>query len=433
MAQTLVTTGITKHEKMTCHCQEDVSTSNSLGLMFNDSSLSDIQLKFDREEKMIFAHKLILSLRSKVFHQMFFGELATTEAFISIESYSFEVMLEVVRFVYKNYIKCNLKTCFDIMNAAHFYDIGALENFCSDIILTNLNIGNVCQIYEICYLLNNKLTQNCLSMVDECISEIVHTKSFLNIDKAPLLSILARETLRIQEGELYIAVYKWSELACERMSLKVSVENRRILLDNLKSIRFHCMSKDEFGQCYETDPNMFTPDEFMDISKYLFSSGMLQPTTMTFSAHRRVGEMLTNQSEQEIECDENYQTLELSDSEHVTYLQVTKYTQILQLKFVRHENYGVEECANLIAVLKLSNENRVLCETSDYNNEQAVFHLNRLILVPGIRYCLKTSMFCDCQTYQFCTLPLSMIFTFEASASEPFKLTFIHNIIFKSL
>lgn len=72
---------------------------------------------------------------------------------------------------------------------------------------------------------------------------------FLGIDLDTLCMVLTRETLRIREVQLYLAVIRWSAEQCNRKGLSVTSENQRQILGKaLYLIRFPLMTVDEFAQ-----------------------------------------------------------------------------------------------------------------------------------------------------------------------------------------
>lgn len=64
-----------------------------------------------------------------------------------------------------------------------------------------------------------------------------------------LCSVLKRNTLRIREAPLFLAVLRWSVEECRRRTLTVNAENQRTVLGRaLHMIRFPLMTIDEFAQ-----------------------------------------------------------------------------------------------------------------------------------------------------------------------------------------
>lgn len=72
---------------------------------------------------------------------------------------------------------------------------------------------------------------------------------FTEIDLDTLCVVLKRNTLRIREAPLFLAVLRWSVEECRRQTLTVNAENQRTVLGRaLYMIRFPLMTIDEFAQ-----------------------------------------------------------------------------------------------------------------------------------------------------------------------------------------
>lgn len=64
-----------------------------------------------------------------------------------------------------------------------------------------------------------------------------------------LCVVLKRNTLRVREAPLFLAVLRWSVEECRRRNLIVNADNQRIVLGRaLHMIRFPLMTIDEFAQ-----------------------------------------------------------------------------------------------------------------------------------------------------------------------------------------
>ena len=99
-----------------------------------------------------------------------------------------------------------------------------------------------------CYLgVSKNLEKQCWSIIDQHASEVVEHNQFVDIDHGTLTALLSRDTLVAKEMVLFRAAIKWAGRECQRLSIPLTVENkRRVLGDAFYSIRFPLMSMKEF-------------------------------------------------------------------------------------------------------------------------------------------------------------------------------------------
>ncbi len=82
----------------------------------NQKTFSDITLLID--EKLIYAHKVVLASRSTFFEAMFSHEFKESEGEIKIEDVSYDLFMNLLEFMYSDAMKINLKTVFDVLSLA---------------------------------------------------------------------------------------------------------------------------------------------------------------------------------------------------------------------------------------------------------------------------------------------------------------------------
>ena len=92
--------------------------------------------------------------------------------------------------------------------------------------------------------------KKCWRVVDDQIRIIaLKSEAFEMIAQATLTEVLQRDTLRIEEVDLFKAVLKWSGRKCRNKGVTINGVNRRACLgDALKEIRFPTMSEKEFAE-----------------------------------------------------------------------------------------------------------------------------------------------------------------------------------------
>ncbi|KAJ8675313.1 hypothetical protein QAD02_011099 [Eretmocerus hayati] len=114
------------------------------GKHFNDQKFSDVKIIV--KDKTIHAHKLLLS-DYDVFVAMFEHDMREKkENVIHIEDFEFEVILELIRFIYTGKVHNIGRIVQDLLIAADKYDIKELKTECTDYLCRTLSTHNVLQL-----------------------------------------------------------------------------------------------------------------------------------------------------------------------------------------------------------------------------------------------------------------------------------------------
>lgn len=132
---------------------------------------------------------------------------------------------------------------------AQKYLIPSLAKICTEFVGNNLTVKNTLPVLDHCFLLgvSKGLEKQCWSIIDKHASEVAEDNQFLDIDHGTLTALLSRDTLVAKEMVLFRAAVKWAGHECQRLSIPLTVENKRkVLGDAFYSIRFPLMSMKEF-------------------------------------------------------------------------------------------------------------------------------------------------------------------------------------------
>ena len=194
--------------------------------MFNNDLFSDAKFVMKRADditgrskKVIPAHKFVLSISSPVFEAMFYGELAETTDSIELPDCEYDSLPELFRYMYSDEV--NLKR---------------------------------------------------QKVIDEETEEAVKSDGFWTIERSLLEVVLERDTLTIEEIELFKAVDLWATKECERQGLAADGAIKRKILgeDLTKRIRFPTMKQEDFASVV-LDSEILTQKEIVSPVKYLSS------------------------------------------------------------------------------------------------------------------------------------------------------------------
>lgn len=157
----------------------------------------------------------------------------------------------MLRYMYYDEVQLTTRTAPEVLFLAQKYLIPSLAEICTEFVVRNLTVENALPILDHCLLLgvSKGLEKHCWSIVDQQATEVANNDQFIEIDHGTLTSFLSRDTLVVKEILLFRAAVKWAGRECQRLSIPLTVENkRRVLGDAFYSIRFPLMSVKEFTE-----------------------------------------------------------------------------------------------------------------------------------------------------------------------------------------
>ena len=263
--------------------------------IFSNDLFSDVKFvvqKTDGEsesKQVIPAHRFVLSISSPVFEAMFYGELAKTRDSIELPDCKYESLLELFRYMYSDEVNLSGSNVMGVLYLAKKYMVPSLADKCTEYLQKNLDPSNVLIIlpsalkYE-----EHNLVDRCWKMIDEQTEEAVKSDGFATIERSILEAVVIRDTLTIEEIELFKAVDLWATKECDRQGLAVEGETKRRILGEeiVKAIRFPTMKQEDFASMV-LDSDLLTKEEIISIIKHLSSV----PTCclVGFSESKRLG------------------------------------------------------------------------------------------------------------------------------------------------
>ena len=248
--------------------------------IFNNDLFSDVKFvvrKTDGEsesiKQVIPAHKLVLSISSPVFEAMFYGELAETRDSIELPDCEYESLLELFRYMYSDEVNLSGSNVMRVLYLAKKYMVPSLADKCTEYLQENLDPSNVFNILPSAEKYDEKnLVDGCWKVIDEQTVEALKSDEFATMERSLLEAIVIRDTLTIEEIELFKAVDLWATKECERQGLGAVGETKRRILGEgvVRAIRFPTMKLEDFAGVV-LDSKILTPDEVVTIVKYLGS------------------------------------------------------------------------------------------------------------------------------------------------------------------
>ena len=262
--------------------------------MFNNELFSDVKFVVERaaqgeseSKQVIPAHKFMLSISSPVFEAMFYGELAETGDSVELPDCEYDSLLEFVRYMYSDEVNLSGSNVMGVMYLAKKYMVPSLADKCAGYLQDNLDPSNVfCVLTHAQKFEEKKLVDQCWKVIDEQTAEVVKSDEFARIERSLFEAVVERDTLSIQEIELFKAMNLWAKKKCEEQGLSTDgSEKRRVLGERIvKGIRFPVMTQHEFT-AFVLDCKILTPDEAFRVVKYFNS---VPDTPVEFSKKKRI-------------------------------------------------------------------------------------------------------------------------------------------------
>ena len=247
--------------------------------MFNNDRFSDVKFvvrKMDGESEskyVIPAHKFVLSISSPVFEAMFYGELAETKDSIELPDCEYESLLELFRFMYSDEANLSGSNVMGVLYLAKKYFVPSLADKCTDYLQDKLDASNAFSILPKAHQFHEKkLVKRCWKVIDENCEEALKSDGFATLERSLLEEVVTRDTLNIEEVELFKAVDSWATKKCKEEGLTADGNVKRKLLGEniVKAIRFPVMKQQDFAGVV-LDAKILTQDEVFDVVKYLNS------------------------------------------------------------------------------------------------------------------------------------------------------------------
>ena len=246
--------------------------------LFNNDRFSDVKFvlqKTDGEsesKQVIPAHKLVLSINSPVFEAMFYGELAETRDSIELLDCEYESLLELFRYMYSDEVNLSGSNVMGVLYLAKKYMVPSLADKCTEYLQENLDPSNVFSILpSVLKYEEHNLVDRCWKVINKQTEEAVKSDGFATIERSLLEAVVIRDTLTIEEIELFKAVDLWATKECERQGLEADGKTKRILGEKIiKAIRFPTMKQEDFASVV-LDSEILRKKEIVDIIKHLNS------------------------------------------------------------------------------------------------------------------------------------------------------------------
>ena len=247
--------------------------------VFNNDLFSDVKFVVrmvigESEVKQVIpAHKFVLSIGSPVFSAMFYGELPETGDSIELPDCEYESLLEMFRFLYSDEVNLNGNNVMGVLYLAKKYIVPSLADKCIEYLQDNIDPSNVFSILPSAQKYEEKnLVDRCWKVIDERTEKTMKSDGFATIERSLLEAVVERDSLNINEVELFKAVDSWATKQCDKQGLAANGAAKRKILGEkiVKGIRFPTMKQEDFALA-ALDSKILTAEEIVSVIKHINS------------------------------------------------------------------------------------------------------------------------------------------------------------------
>lgn len=186
--------------------------------MFLNSMISDVSFLVqdstkDHASKVALpAHKYVLAISSPVFFAMFYGGIAEQRNEIELPDCNSECLTEFLRFIYYDELHLTANSVLGVMYLAKKYLVLSLMRQCGRFLEERIDPNNVFEtLTQARQFREEELEKRCWFIVDLNTKQCLESPSFLELDAAAIKSLLRRETLKIEESELFDYSVRWAK------------------------------------------------------------------------------------------------------------------------------------------------------------------------------------------------------------------------------
>ena len=196
------------------------------------------------------AHKYVLAISSPVFFAMFYGGVAEVRDRIELPDCNSESLTEFLRFIYYDELEITANSVLGIMYLAKKYLVLSLMRKCGQFLEERIDPNNVFEtLSQARTFREEELEKRCWFIVDLNAKQCLESPGFMDLDPTAIKALLRRETLRIDEADLFDFCLRWAGKRCATQGLDHSGSNLREMLgEALNFVRFPVMSQKHFAE-----------------------------------------------------------------------------------------------------------------------------------------------------------------------------------------
>ena len=179
--------------------------------MLKDSTTHDITFK-TADGGSLGAHRAIIAASSPVFYAMLYGKTKESkESEICLSSTNADMLEKIFTFIYGGVVQVSSDECLTLLQAAHYFDIAALETKCGEMLVSTLDIncdlGSIIK-FAVEQQLDLLFTQ-CLELMEVNAGKVINSPWFKTLPLCMMLAFVKSSKLEVREIDLFLAVARW--------------------------------------------------------------------------------------------------------------------------------------------------------------------------------------------------------------------------------
>lgn len=186
---------------------------NGLPKIYDDASLSDVTFRVGKQEQEIHAHRIILSMVSTEFRNMFTSkhDARWHEKVIHFPDDDAKAFATAIQYLYgREIILSGIGAAFALLQIAHVYAIVELIDGCTGYLLSKVAPGCCCAMW------NNSQKLECSPVMTRCMAEMTTNfeavamhDDFLELEEDGLAELFKRDDLVVTEEKIFEALMYW--------------------------------------------------------------------------------------------------------------------------------------------------------------------------------------------------------------------------------
>ena len=158
------------------------------------------------------AHRAIIAASSPVFYAMLYGKAKESkESEICLSSTNANTLEKIFTFIYSGVVQVSFDECLTLLQAAHYFDIAALETKCGEMLVSTLDIHsnfNSIITFAVEQQLDLLLTQ-CQDFMEVNAGKVINSPWFNTLPLHIILAFVKSSNLEVKEVDLFLAVARW--------------------------------------------------------------------------------------------------------------------------------------------------------------------------------------------------------------------------------
>ncbi|XP_041373888.1 BTB/POZ domain-containing protein 2-like isoform X4 [Gigantopelta aegis] len=228
--------------------QRGKSLIECLRYSLQQKSHCDVTFQVGKDRKSIPAHRLILTLRSRVFEAMLTGPLAEQDN-IAVPDIDSDIFEQFLIFLYTDDAILDSKNATDLLYLSKKYDVTPLEQKCLAYLESSISSHNACVVMEQAHFYDeHDLKVKAMKCICKNGNTVLKSPGFTDLCHSCVLEITETDELVASEEKVFEALNAWSEAECRRQEREITPGNKRSALGKaLMNVRYSRLGQKYFA------------------------------------------------------------------------------------------------------------------------------------------------------------------------------------------